>query len=132
MDGQRMRSPLRHARGLGSAKAGVEHWWIQRVTAVALIPLTLWFVASLIALSSSDYITFIAWLRAPFVATLMVVLLIALCHHMALGLQVVIEDYVHSDWAKFPMLVATRLACFALAVVGILSTLSVAFDGLRY
>lgn len=132
MDGQRMRSPMRHAQGLGSAKVGLEHWWMQRVTAVALIPLTLWFVASLIALSSSDYITFIAWLRAPFVATLMVLLLIALCHHMALGLQVVIEDYVHSDRAKFPILVSIRLACFALAVAGILSTLRVAFDGLRH
>jgi succinate dehydrogenase / fumarate reductase membrane anchor subunit len=131
MDGQRMFSPLRRAQGLGSAKTGVEHWWMQRVTAVALIPLTLWFVASLIAISSSDYHAFIAWLRAPFVATLMVLLLIALCHHMALGLQVVIEDYVHSDRAKFPMLVITRLACFALAVVGILSVMHVAFDVLR-
>ena len=65
MGEHRMRSPLSRARGLGSAKEGVEHWWMQRVTAAALIPLTLWFVASLIALTSSDYNTFIAWLRAP-------------------------------------------------------------------
>ncbi len=131
-DGQRKRSPLRRAQGLGSAKTGVEQWWMQRVTAVALIPLTIWFAASLIALSAGDYNAFIAWLRAPFATVLMVLLLIALCYHMALGLQVVVEDYVHADWAKFPMLMVIRLACFALAVVGILSTLSVAFGGLRY
>ena len=63
MDGQRMRSPLGRAGGLGSAREGVEHWWMQRVTAAALIPLTLWFVASLIALTGSDYNAFIAWLK---------------------------------------------------------------------
>ena len=124
-----MRSPLGRARGLGSAREGVEHWWMQRVTAVALLPLTLWFAASLIALTGSDYNTFIAWLKAPFVAILMVLLLIALFHHTALGLQVVVEDYVHSDRAKIPTVVAIRLACFALAVVGIFATLRIAFDG---
>jgi succinate dehydrogenase / fumarate reductase membrane anchor subunit len=129
MDGQRMRSSLRRARGLGSAREGVEHWWMQRVTAAALIPLTLWFVVSLIALTGSDYNAFIAWLKAPFVAILMVLLLIALFHHMALGLRVVVEDYVHSDRAKIPTVVAIHLVCFALAVVGIFATLRIAFDG---
>ena len=124
-----MRSPLSRARGLGSAREGVEHWWMQRVTAVALIPLTLWFAASLIALTGSDYNAFIAWLRAPFVTILMVLLLIALFHHMALGLQVVVEDYVHSDRVKIPAVVAIRFACFALAVAGIIATLRIAFDG---
>jgi succinate dehydrogenase / fumarate reductase membrane anchor subunit len=129
MDGQRMRSPLGRARGLGSARGGVEHWWMQRVTAAALIPLTLWFVVSLIALTGSDYNAFVAWLKAPFVAILMVLLLIALFHHMALGLQVVVEDYVHSELAKIPAVVAIRLVCVALAVAGIFATLRIAFDG---
>jgi succinate dehydrogenase / fumarate reductase, membrane anchor subunit len=129
MDGQRMRSPLGRARGLGSAREGVEHWWMQRVTAAALIPLTLWFVVSLIALTGSDYNAFIAWLKAPFVAILMVLVLVALFHHMALGLQVVVEDYVHSDRAKIPTVVAIHLACFALAVAGIFATVRIAFDG---
>ena len=124
-----MRSPLGRARGLGSAREGVEHWWMQRVTAAALIPLALWFVVSLIALTGSDYNAFIAWIKAPFVAILMVLLLIALFHHTALGLRVVVEDYVHSDWAKIPAVVAIRYACFALAVVGIFATLRIAFDG---
>jgi succinate dehydrogenase / fumarate reductase, membrane anchor subunit len=129
MDGQRMRSPLGRARGLGSAREGVEHWWMQRVTAAALIPLTLWFVVSLIALTGSDYNAFIAWLKAPFVAILMVLVLVALFHHMALGLQVVVKDCVHSDRAKIPTVVAIHLACFALAVAGIFATVRIAFDG---
>ena len=129
MDERRMRSPLNRAQGLGSAKEGVEHWWIQRLTAVALIPLTLWFMASLIALSGATYSAFIVWLRAPLETILMVLLLIALFQHVALGLQVVVEDYVHSDWAKIPTVIAIRLACFALAVAGILATLHIAFVG---
>jgi succinate dehydrogenase / fumarate reductase membrane anchor subunit len=129
MDGQHMRSPLGRARGLGSAREGVQPWWMQRVTAVALIPLTLWLVASLIALTGSDYNAFIAWLRVPFIAILMVLLLIALFHHIALGLRVVVEDYVHINRAKIPTVVAIRLACFALVVAGIFATVRIAFDG---
>jgi succinate dehydrogenase / fumarate reductase, membrane anchor subunit len=129
MDEQRMRSPLSRARGLGSAKEGVEHWWMQRVTAVALIPLTLWFMASLIALAGGDYSNFIVWLRIPFVTIVMVLLLIALFYHTALGLRVVVEDYVHSDRVKIPALVATRLGCFALAVAGIFAILRIASIG---
>ena len=128
MDKQWMQSPLRRAQGLGSARAGVEHWWTQRVTAVALIPLTLWFVAFLIAFRGSDYNIVIAWLRAPVVTILMVLLLIMLCYHMALGLQVVIEDYVHSERVKIPAVVAIRYACLGLAVAGIIATLHIAFD----
>ena len=128
MDRQRMRSPLARAMGLGSAKEGVEHWWMERVSAVALIPLTLWFVASIIAHTGSDYVTFIAWLRTPLVSILMILLLIALFYHTALGLQVVIEDYVHSE-AKFAALIAVRLGCVALAVAGIMATMRIAFGG---
>ncbi|MGH1571053.1 succinate dehydrogenase, hydrophobic membrane anchor protein [Methylobacterium sp. P31] len=114
------RSPLASARGLGSAKSGVEHWWAERVSAVALVPLTLWFVASIIAHTGRDYASFVMWLRTPAVMILMVLLLIALFHHTALGLQVVIEDYVHTE-AKFVATIAVRLSCIALAVVGIVS-----------
>jgi succinate dehydrogenase membrane anchor subunit len=120
-----MRSPLGRALGLGPAKEGVEHWWIQRVTAVALVPLTLWLTASIIALAGSGHDAFIAWLSTPLATILMVLLLIALFYHAALGLQVVIEDYLHSG-AKFPVLVAMRLCCFTLAVAGIFATLRIA------
>lgn len=126
MDRQRMRSPLARAMGLGSAKEGVEHWWMERVSAAALVPLTLWFVASLIAHTGSDYATFIAYLRTPLANILMILLVIALFYHTALGLQVVIEDYVHSG-AKFAALVVMRLSCVAIAATGIISALRIAF-----
>ena len=128
MDRQRMRSPLARAMGLGSAKEGVEIWWMERVSAVALVPLTLWFVASIIAHTGSDYAAFIAWLRTPLASILMILLLIALFYHAALGLQVVIEDYIHSG-AKFVALIAVRLGCFALAAAGIVAALRIAFGG---
>jgi succinate dehydrogenase / fumarate reductase membrane anchor subunit len=128
MDRQHMRSPLARAMGLGSAKMGVEHWWAERVSAVALIPLTLWFVASIIAQTSSDYATFVAWLRMPFTSIMMILLLAALFYHAALGLQVVIEDYRHAG-AKFAALVIMRLSCFGLASAGIIATLHIAFGG---
>jgi succinate dehydrogenase / fumarate reductase membrane anchor subunit len=122
-----MRTPLSRARGLGSAKTGVEHWWMQRITAVALIPLTLWFVASVIAIAGSDYGTVIAWFKKPLTTILIASLLIALFHHIALGLRVVVEDYVHTDRLKILAVVTISFACFALAIAGIYATLRIAF-----
>jgi succinate dehydrogenase / fumarate reductase, membrane anchor subunit len=96
MDRQRTGSPLSRAIGLGSAKSGVERWWAERLSAIALVPLTLWFLAAVIAHSSGGYAQFIAWLKELPANVLMVLLLIALFHHSALGLQVIVEDYVHS------------------------------------
>ncbi|MEO6946496.1 MAG: succinate dehydrogenase, hydrophobic membrane anchor protein [Nitrobacter sp.] len=124
---QNMRTPLARAIGLGSAKTGVGAWWVERVSAVALVPLTLWFAASIIAHTGSDCAAFIAWLRTPLAAILMILLLIALFHHTALGLQVVIEDYVHSA-AEFAAVIAVRLGCIALATTGIVATLRIAFS----
>jgi succinate dehydrogenase / fumarate reductase membrane anchor subunit len=125
---QNMRSPLARAIGLGSTRAGVGSWWAERVSAVALVPLTLWFAASIIAHAGSDYATFIAWLRTPLVATLMILLLIALFYHSALGLQVVIEDYVHSA-IKFAAVIAARLGCCALATASVVAVLRIALSG---
>jgi succinate dehydrogenase / fumarate reductase membrane anchor subunit len=125
----RLRSPLGRAIGLGSAKEGVEHWWAQRVTAVALIALGLWFVASLLAHVGADRASVRAWLHAPVPAILALLLLIAVFYHSALGLQVVIEDYVHAEWLKVSSLVAMRLVSFGLAVAGIFAVLRIAFGG---
>ena len=119
------RSPLGRALGLGSARDGVEHWWLERVSAVALVPLTVWFTAAIISHTGDNYAELAVWLGTPFTTTAMTLLLIALFYHTALGLQVVIEDYIHSR-IKIPLLVGMRLGCFALAVVGILAILKFA------
>lgn len=125
MDAHRFRSPLGRAMGLGSAKTGFGHWWTERITAVALIPLSVWFAASLITYSGGDYQAFIGWIGSPITAVLIILLLITLFWHAALGLQVVIEDYIHSG-VKIWALLATRFVCFALAAFGIIATLRVA------
>ncbi|HEX7072623.1 MAG TPA: succinate dehydrogenase, hydrophobic membrane anchor protein [Hyphomicrobiaceae bacterium] len=125
MNRKDMRSPLARAIGLGSAKSGVEHWWAERLSAIALIPLTLWFIASIIAHTGSDYAAFTEWVRRPYVPILMIALLITLFYHAALGLQVIIEDYQHS-WAKLAMIIAAQFGCFILAIAGTVATLMVA------
>jgi succinate dehydrogenase / fumarate reductase, membrane anchor subunit len=121
-----LRSPLGRALGLGSAKEGVEHWWLQRLTAVALVPLGLWFAAVVIRLAGADLDTVQAWLGHPLPAILLALLLIATFYHMALGLQVVIEDYVAAPLARVGLVVILRLGCFALAVAGIFAVFSMA------
>lgn len=124
-----IRSPLARARGLGSAKSGVEHWWGQRVSAVALVPLSLWFVASLLAHVGADYASVIAWLSAPLPAVLMILYLAALFHHSQLGLQVVIEDYVHTPSLKFASIIVLQFANVLLAVAAVVSVLMIVFGG---
>jgi succinate dehydrogenase membrane anchor subunit len=122
----RMRSPLGRAIGLGSAKEGVEHWWAQRITAIALIPLSLWFVIAIIGLVGAELETVQNWVSRPLPAILLMLLLIATFYHASLGLQVVIEDYVHTELAKLGLVVLVRLTCFAFAVAGIFAVLSMA------
>jgi succinate dehydrogenase / fumarate reductase, membrane anchor subunit len=126
MASSRMRSPLGRAIGLGSAKEGVAHWLAQRVAAVALVPLALWFVAALIRLVGGDFDRMQNWVGRPLPAILLVLLLIATFYHAALGLQVVIEDYVHAELARIGLVILVRLACFALAVAGVVAVLGLA------
>ncbi|MEC8199662.1 MAG: succinate dehydrogenase, hydrophobic membrane anchor protein, partial [Pseudomonadota bacterium] len=124
-----MQSPLGRVRGLGSAKNGTHHWWIQRVTAVALIPLVIWFAIAVIGLTGASYETAIAWMQSPFNAIMMVLLIIATFHHMQLGLQVVIEDYVHSEGVKVVLMMGQKLITFALAITAGFAVLKIAFGG---
>ena len=126
MTATRMRSPLGRALGLGSAKEGVEHWWLQRITAAALVPLSVWFVIAIIRLVGADVETVRDWVSTPIPAILLVLLLIATFWHAALGLQVVIEDYVHTPLTKLGLVIVVRLGCFAFAVAGIFAVLSMA------
>lgn len=111
------RSPLGTARGLGSAKSGTDHWMMQRLTALALVPLTLWFVWSLVCLAGADYASFTAWLGNPLAAVLMIGFCLVAFYHSALGLQVVIEDYVGGA-----MRVASIVAVKLLAALGAVAT----------
>jgi succinate dehydrogenase / fumarate reductase, membrane anchor subunit len=129
MEQREMRSPLGRAIGLGSAKEGVEHWWRQRLTALALVPLGLWFVTSILAHIGADYEETLAWLGTPIPAILMILLIGATFYHAALGIQVVIEDYIHQEWVKLGLLVAVRFGCFLLAVAGIFAILRIALGG---
>lgn len=122
-----MRPPQNRAAGLGASGSGVEHWRAQRLSALAAVPLAVWFVASLIALAGGDYAVVTAWLSRPVVTILMVILLITLFWHLALGLRVIIEDYVHTYLVKTAAVGAVEVACFLLAAAGIYATLAVAF-----
>ncbi|MGH6892464.1 MAG: succinate dehydrogenase, hydrophobic membrane anchor protein [Dongiaceae bacterium] len=124
-----LRSELGRVRGLGSAKEGVQHWWMQRVTAIVLIPLSLWFVAEIVFLTDVDHATAIQWLGSPLTLGLMSLFLIALIYHAVLGLQVVIEDYIHAKPAKLILLLAIQFAGFALATAGIVAMLMIAIYG---
>ena len=125
MASPRMRSPLGRAIGLGSAKEGVEHWWAQRISALALVPLTLWFVIAIIGLVGADRALFVDWVRHPVPAILLVLLLVATFYHGALGLQVVIEDYVDNRTLRFGLLIVMRLAAILFAARGIFAVLKI-------
>ncbi|MDH3700499.1 MAG: succinate dehydrogenase, hydrophobic membrane anchor protein [Alphaproteobacteria bacterium] len=122
-----LRTPLARVRGLGSAKDGTHHWWMQRITAVALVPLSIWFVVSMIKLTGADHAAVSAWLATPVTAVLMLLFIIAVFHHLQLGMQVVIEDYVHGEGMKIACLLCVKLGSFALAVAAAFSVLKVAF-----
>jgi succinate dehydrogenase / fumarate reductase membrane anchor subunit len=124
-----LQTPLGRARGLGSAKEGVSHWWTQRVTAIALVPLTLWFVASLLGVAGADYETVAAWIAKPVNAVLLVALLISMFYHATLGLQVIIEDYVHHEGTKVASLLVMKFLLVLLGGFAVLAVLRIAVGG---
>jgi succinate dehydrogenase / fumarate reductase membrane anchor subunit len=126
MSDKSMRTVLGRVRGLGSAKEGVHHWWMQRLTAVALVPLILWFVASLAGLAGAGHAETVEWLGSPLVAIAMILMVIATLYHAALGVQIVIEDYVHHEGSKFCWLIAVKLIFLVLGVAAVFSLLKLA------
>jgi succinate dehydrogenase / fumarate reductase membrane anchor subunit len=125
--GRDTRLPLSRARGLGSAHGGTHHWWAERVSAVALVPLTVWLLLGLIIHLGDDYHEVARWLGSPVPSLLIILLLIAAFHHLALGLQVIVEDYNHGA-SKYLVILLLRFGCYAAAASGILAELKIIFS----
>ncbi len=123
------RTPLARARGLGSAKDGAGHWWAQRLTAIALIPLVVWFAISLVMLSGADYTVVRAWIGSPLVMMLLVLTIGVGLHHGQLGIQVVIEDYVGSDGWKLALIVIVKFIAVLFGLGAIVAILRIGFGG---
>lgn len=122
-------TPLSKVLGLGSAKGGVEHWWIQRLSAAALVPLGLWFAISLGGLESLSYAAVTAWIGSPITAVLLLLTALTVVYHSYLGIQVVVEDYVHGG-TKIAVLVLSAFAHFFLLIAAVFSILKVALGAL--
>ena len=121
-----MRSDLGRVRGLGSAKEGVNHWWMQRLTAIALIPLTIWFIISIASHSGADHAETVDWLSSPLVAIFMILLVTSTLYHALLGVQVIVEDYIHHEGCKFLLLIGLRFVFLVLGVAAVFSLLKIA------
>jgi len=122
-----MRSHLSQARGPGSTDHGVQHWISQRFSAIILVPLSLWFVYSVLGLIGADFAAFQAWQSEPGNVILMVVFLLAMFQHGQIGMCVVIEDYMHPEWLKNTSILIVRYTAFLACVSCILTVLRVAF-----
>ena len=120
-----LRTPLSRVRGLGSAKEGTHHWLWQRLTAVALIPLSLWFIVSLVCRIGAEYGEVVTWMQSPIVSLLLILFVIMLFHHAQLGVQVVIEDYVHGKWQKLTSLLLLKFVAVVAALASIIAVLKV-------
>jgi succinate dehydrogenase / fumarate reductase membrane anchor subunit len=124
-----LRTPLSRARGLGSARQGVHHWWAQRITAVAVIPLVTWFAISLIMLSGADYAVVRAWIGSPVVMVLLTLTIVIGLHHGQLGMQEVVEDYVHGEGLKLALIVLLRFTAVFFGLAAIVAILRIGFGG---
>jgi succinate dehydrogenase / fumarate reductase, membrane anchor subunit len=121
-----MRSALGRVRGLGSAKSGVHHWWMQRITSAALLPLTIWFALAAASLAGASYAETVAWIGRPWNAVLLLATIGLTFHHIAAGMQVVLEDYVNQEWVKMGSILAVKAICVLLALASALAVLRIA------
>ncbi len=124
-----MRSTLGRVRGLGAARSGLFEWWVQRVTAAALVPLSVWFVVSLLVHLGENASSVALWAGRPWNGVLLLALLIALFRHLGLGLKVVIEDYIHAEAAKFATLMLMKAVLTLSWIAATVAVLKLAFAG---
>jgi succinate dehydrogenase / fumarate reductase membrane anchor subunit len=124
-----METPLGRVRGLGSARSGAHHWWLERLTSISTFVLFVWLIVSLLRLPALDHSTVTTWLASPLAAVPMVLLLVSTFWHLRLGLQVVVEDYVHEEGAKLFWIVLINFFAIAGAAFGLFAVLKIAFTG---
>ena len=122
-----LRSDLSRARGLGSAKAGAHQWWHQRLTAIVLVPLGLWFVVALLGQLGASHTDTVQWISSPLVTVLLIALIVGTFYHALLGLQVVIEDYVHGELLKIGLLILIKFALVFGTLLGVVAVLKISF-----
>ena len=123
----RLETPIARVRGLGSARSGARHWWLERMTSVATLVLFVWLIVSLLRLPALDHETVTAWLRSPLAAVPMLLLVVTTFWHLKMGLQVIIEDYVHEEGNKLFLIVLLNFFAIAGAALAIFSVLKIAF-----
>ncbi len=129
METPRLKTPLGRVRGLGSARSGATHWWHERLTSVASLILLIWFFLSLLRLPDFSYQTLTGWLAAPLVVVPMLLLIVTVFWHLAAGLRVVVEDYVHEEGGKLFWLVAINFLSLFGAGLSLFAVLKIAFGG---
>lgn len=125
----RMETPLKRVRGLGSAKVGAHHWWHERLTAIATLVLLVWLIVSLIRMPGLDHATLTQWLAAPLAAVPMLLLIVSVFWHLKMGLQVIVEDYVHSDGPKLFWITLINFLSLLGAGLAIFAVLKIALGG---
>ena len=125
----RMETPIGRVRGLGSARSGAHHWWLERLTSISTLLLFVWFVVALLRMPSLDHAAVTEWLAEPLVAVPMLLLIVSTFWHLKLGLQVVIEDYVHEEGMKFFSITVLNFFTIAVGALALFSVLKIAFGG---
>jgi succinate dehydrogenase / fumarate reductase, membrane anchor subunit len=122
-----MRTPLGRVRGFGSARSGTQHFWFERLTAVALVPLTVAAVLIVLSLLGRNLAAIVQILGSPLVAIVMLLFIITMTYHMKLGMQVVIEDYVHEGGRKYLLLIGNSFFCVVIAIAAVFAVLKLSF-----
>jgi succinate dehydrogenase / fumarate reductase membrane anchor subunit len=129
MNTKDLRSPLAKVKGLGTSADATHHFWLQRLTSLALIPLTLWFCFSIALLPEASYSAIIAWLQSPFNAVMMILLVLISFHHAQLGLQVILEDYIAYYGYRLAIILAIKFTSYFMMVLGVYSIIKIATGG---